>query len=198
MFELFVLAAVGVIIAAALILGSKIKPNELEQEIAPGVKPFVPSEEMGIFGTSRVRLDEFLEPGNPGFSLQEDENDPAVEKALEAGSELLDEGEEDRAVETLLAALADEPDNPDLLLALGDVYREMGFHEQARESFQKARDVLPGDVSVLERLAETYEILGLEAQALGAYQEIVQINPEIAGAAEAVERLEAELARVVD
>ncbi len=192
MFALFVLAAVGVIIAAALILGRQIKPHELEQEIAPGVKPFIPSEEMGVFGTRRVRLDEFLAPESPGFSLEADENDPAVEQALEAGNELLYEGEKERAVETLLAALADEPDNPDLLLAIGDAYREMNLYEQALDSFQKARDVLPGDVSVLERLAETSEILGLEAQALEAYREIVQINPEIAGAGEAVERLEAE------
>ena len=188
------MVVLGLIIIAALALGRRIEPFGLEKEIAPGVKPHVPSEEVGIFGARQVKVEEILAQGSTGFPLEEETVNPEVEKALEEGAELMEEGETDQAVDTLLMALVDEPENPDLLLALGDAYRELELYGQALDTYEKAGDILPGDVTVLMRLAETFEILDEKVQAMEIYQEIMHINSEIAEASDSVERLENELA----
>jgi len=191
---LSIMVVLGLIIIAALALGRRIEPFGLEKEIAPGVKPHVPSEEVGIFGARQVKVEEILAQGSTGFPLEEETVNPEVEKALEEGAELMEEGETDQAVDTLLMALVDEPENPDLLLALGDAYRELELYGQALDTYEKAGDILPGDVTVLMRLAETFEILDEKVQAMEIYQEIMHINSEIAEASDSVERLENELA----
>ncbi|HWJ03440.1 MAG TPA: tetratricopeptide repeat protein [Verrucomicrobiae bacterium] len=185
--EALVLGFVLAVLALAFFVGKRIIPNYEEHVEVHGIKPHVPSEEVGIFGTRHVDVAEILAE-HQGEPLEEEHN-PGVEQALAYGAELWEEGEREQAVETLLLALIDEQDNPDLLLALGDAYLELELKDQALEAFERALEVLPEDISVLTRLAETAEEMGDTGYALELYQRVITINPEVADAAAAVERL---------
>ena len=180
---------VVLVLVCALVVGRKIVPFELEQQVVPGVKPYVPSEEVGIFGTKQVRFDELLAQGAEGTVPIQEEINLEVEKALKLAEDLWHEGAKEQTVEALQQALIVEKDNPDLLLALGDAYLNLGQTDKALQAFDRANRVLPGDVTVLVRMAEVLESVGNAAFALDLYNEILGINPEIAEATDAVHRL---------
>ncbi len=188
---IFAVLAVAAVLAMAALVGRKSEPYELRQDAAPEIKPFIPSEEVGIFGTRRVVVEDILAGGGTGVSLDQMQNSPRVEQALEEGAELVLKGHPDRAAEILADALILDPDNPDLLLALGDTYQIMGLFQESLEYFVRADAVVPGDVSVLLRLGQLLERLEERERTLAVYQQILAINPDDAEAADAVGRLAA-------
>ncbi|MDA8443169.1 MAG: hypothetical protein M0Z55_12490 [Peptococcaceae bacterium] len=155
MAKILALLVVAVIIGAAVLLGRSIKPNELENEVAPGVKPFVPSEQMAIFGTRFVKVEDILRQENPNAVPLEAVPNPEADREL----------------------------------AQGDAYSAAGQLEAAQRNYQKAVELLPGDVTALLRLADTEARIGQVKTALAHYLQVLQINPEIADAVAAVQHL---------
>jgi tetratricopeptide (TPR) repeat protein len=185
------LIAVCIVLILGVLVGRRSEPFELEKEVAPGVKPFVPSEEMGILGTRRLQMQEILKQEGEAVPLEDWTNSPEVEIALEEGMNLLAEGQPELAVEKLLKALAADPDNPDLLLALGDTYQALQRYQESLKAYIHAEAVLPEDVSVLLRLGEVWQLLQEPDRALEVYRRVLNINPEDAQAADAIDLLEA-------
>lgn len=72
MLKILIFAGVVVVLLAAFAVGRKIKPGELEEEVAPGVKPFVPSEDVAIFGVRRLSPEDYLPPGLPQMPEEQD------------------------------------------------------------------------------------------------------------------------------
>jgi len=190
MLKLLIFAGVVAVLLAAFVVGRKIKPGELEEEVYPGVKPFIPSEEIAIFGTRKLSPDDYLIPGLPVVPLAEEERDPVIERALEEAGKSLRTGEGEQALIALQQALGQRPGNPDLLQALGDIYRRLNQNEEALACYRRAQAVRPDDIELLLSQAQTQEALDLRLQALLTYRGVLKVNPEIAEAFEAVERLE--------
>ncbi|RYF86199.1 MAG: tetratricopeptide repeat protein [Chitinophagaceae bacterium] len=61
--------------------------------------------------------------------------------------------------------------------ALGDTYAEQGNSKEALNSYKKLNDLLPGNVTVLTKLALQYEKLKEQEQALDTYKKIIGIEP---------------------
>jgi len=74
--------------------------------------------------------------------------------------------------------LSFDPDNPWANFYLGLGYFGMNEQEKAREAFEKARGLSPRLLLNLNRLAQTYRILGNYEQAVEVLKEIIEINPE--------------------
>ncbi|HZW83028.1 MAG TPA: tetratricopeptide repeat protein [Candidatus Deferrimicrobium sp.] len=190
MLGILALLAVCIVLILGVLVGRSSEPFELEKEVAPGVKPFVPSEEMGILGTRRLQMQEILKQEGEAVPLEVWINSPEVEIAIEEGMNLLAEGQPELAVEIFLKALATDPDNPDLLLALGDAYQALQRYQEGLEAYLKAEEALPEDVSVLLRLGEVWQQLQEPDRALEVYRRVLIINPEDAQAADAIDLLE--------
>ncbi len=71
------------------------------------------------------------------------------------------------------------PDDPWLWTASGKLYLEWeGFQEYAEQAFDKALKVHPGFVPALVGKADSLRLLGKTEQAKGAYQAILNTNPQ--------------------
>lgn len=82
----------------------------------------------------------------------------------------------------LESAIAREPSSPRLRIQQAQTFRALGKLEQAFESAAAARQLAEDDPQALEALAAFYATAQREAMALGAYDRLLQLAPEHAGA----------------
>ncbi len=68
------------------------------------------------------------------------------------------------------------------LVALGDVYLDLGQPRQALRVFQKAEKVDPDDVHVLSDLGSLYQRFGRYDEALAKFRRVVELDPDRLGA----------------
>ncbi len=110
---------------------------------------------------------------------------PEIAEIKNTGSEsrqviarLIDEGDEDQALEQLDSLLQESPDDPELLNALGSVYAR-------REDFGKAESIFNRVIGLDPEYADGYYNLGLvhsrqnrKSEAVENFLRVVKINPD--------------------
>jgi len=94
------------------------------------------------------------------------------------GELLLGQGQADRAVKVLEAALAERPRNPDLIDLMVRAHLERKDYDTAREWAEHLIEVHPDGAAGYRRLAETYEAEGRPQAALPELQRYYQAQPE--------------------
>ncbi len=77
----------------------------------------------------------------------------------------------------LEAALRKRPGDPDLLVALGNLYFDAGRWKDAREAYEAARQSRPDDASLLTDLAVCYRNLHEPERALELLDRAIAIDP---------------------
>ena len=68
----------------------------------------------------------------------------------------ISEKDNNKAIQTLEAAVAIHTENSDLFRALGEVYEEQDNREKARENFNKALEINPENIEALGNMGRTY------------------------------------------
>ncbi len=68
------------------------------------------------------------------------------------------------------------------LVALGDVYLDLGQPRQALQVFQRAEKLAPDDVHVLSDLGSLYQRFGRYDEALAKFARVVEVAPDRLGA----------------
>ena len=76
-----------------------------------------------------------------------------------------------------------------ILDTLGWVYFKLGRYDEGRESLERALSLQPGDVVILEHLAELYRALTLWPLAAEMYRQILAIDPTAEGIGEKLDAL---------
>ena len=83
----------------------------------------------------------------------------------------------DSAVEPLEAALKSDPQNPKLLIELGNLYYDHRVYSTATAYYQRALKLNPRDVNARTDLGTAYAYSGLPEQAVAEYQKALAIDP---------------------
>ena len=86
-------------------------------------------------------------------------------------------GEENLAVELLLAATKALPDRADIINNLGAAYRQSGQIERAAEAFRKATELDPKSTDAFYNLGDTLRDCGQTNDAIKAYRQAIEIDP---------------------
>ena len=86
-------------------------------------------------------------------------------------------------------ALKLQPDNADSHMQIGLVYEDLGRNENAERAFFKAIELDSEEVTFREYLASFYERRNRLADAAQQYEQILEIDPEHAGAQLALEQI---------
>lgn len=76
-----------------------------------------------------------------------------------------------------------------ILDTLGWIYFKLGRYEEGRQPLEKASQMQPDDLVVLEHLGDLYQALGLWSQAADAYRQILELDPLAEGISEKLEAL---------
>ncbi len=105
-----------------------------------------------------------LEAENPGFQLRRAQT--------LVGLQRLDEARAQAAV-----VVAQQPQHPDLLAALGLFYMVIGAHAEARQCYQQSLRRNPGDANSWFNLASIQRFLGALQESERAYDEALRLNP---------------------
>jgi tetratricopeptide (TPR) repeat protein len=87
-------------------------------------------------------------------------------------------GKYDLAVIEYQHLAADNPNSPQVYLALGNAYRQRGDLANTIASFQKAEALAPNDIAPLALLAESFTLSGQKPQALEMYRRALQLKPD--------------------
>jgi tetratricopeptide (TPR) repeat protein len=74
-------------------------------------------------------------------------------------------------------SLKDNPQSPDLYVAVGSVYRLNGELPKAIESFEKARKLAPDYDRPVEALGDAFQIAGRQKEASECYRKLAQLRP---------------------
>lgn len=100
----------------------------------------------------------------------------------------------EEAKKLLEEILAEDPENLNALIKLGDIYSSQGDFQKAKEFYQRARDVQPNNIDVLFSLEQLMERTERWADALRYLDEVLDIDDENLNALyakrEILERLE--------
>jgi len=99
-----------------------------------------------------------------------------LKKTLTRIENYLEKQKPDKALPLVLSALESEPENPELLLALGEIYDRMGFLKDASAVYQKAAQACPQDPEILYLLGES----ALMSYQTGLAREVCQTALQIA------------------
>ncbi len=86
-------------------------------------------------------------------------------------------GQVDRAIETLRSGLKIIPNYTTARVALGRLLLEKGAAAEAREEFEAVLREAPENLLANKKLAEAYQALGMNAEALGAYRRLAALDP---------------------
>ena len=81
------------------------------------------------------------------------------------------------AARALEGALRLEPEDPQLLMTLGECQLELGLAPQAEETFRKAVEGSPVKARAASRVAQTYYDQGRRHQAIHYYEQAVEYGP---------------------
>jgi tetratricopeptide (TPR) repeat protein len=94
----------------------------------------------------------------------------------------IQEGEDEKAIEAIKDAKAENPDNTALLQAEADVYYRMGNKEKYNELMQEMVKKNPNDPNVYYNLGVTAAELGDNEKAIEYYKQALEIDPEMTNA----------------
>ncbi|MBZ9730613.1 tetratricopeptide repeat protein [Salegentibacter sp. JZCK2] len=94
----------------------------------------------------------------------------------------IQEGEDEKAIEAIKDAKAENPDNIALLQAEADVYYRMGNKEKYNELMQEMVEKNPNDPNIYYNLGVTAAELGNNEQAIEYYEKALEIDPEMSNA----------------
>jgi tetratricopeptide (TPR) repeat protein len=83
-----------------------------------------------------------------------------------------------KAVDNLNRALEAEPNNRDIILALGDIYDKMEKFEEAEKFYQKVLQQNPNDVNAYNVIAEFYTKNKKDEKAIDMYEKRIALNPD--------------------
>ena len=141
-------AALAVCLCATQALAAKRPPKV---EIVPDATGFTITQEIRVSGDVRADYDQALllmaqQPSTPGIALlvRVTESAPgAIAPHVDLGIAYARAGDLDRAEESLLKALAINPDHPVANNELGIVYRRKGRFAEARAAYEKALAISP-------------------------------------------------------
>jgi len=94
----------------------------------------------------------------------------------------IQEGEDEKAIEAIKDAKAENPDNIALLQAEADVYYRMGDKEKYNELMEEMVEKNPNDPNIYYNLGVTAAELGDNEQAIEYYKKALEIDPELENA----------------
>lgn len=94
----------------------------------------------------------------------------------------IQQGEDEKAIEAIKDAKAENPDNTALLQAEADVYYRMGDKEKYNELMQEMVKKNPNDPNVYYNLGVTAAELGDNEKAIEYYKQALEIDPEMTNA----------------
>jgi len=80
-------------------------------------------------------------------------------------------------LETLLARLEEEPNNPDLLYKIGTLYFDNNQLEEAIKYFKKVLEIVPEHKLALFNLGNAYTRLGNYEEAVKYWRQVISIDP---------------------
>ena len=84
-------------------------------------------------------------------------------------------------IEEKVAALqqmaARDPRNPDHLTQIGNLYYDMGKHEDAIVYYQRSLDIRPRDPNVQTDMANCYHYVGQDDKSLALLDDVLRYNP---------------------
>jgi tetratricopeptide (TPR) repeat protein len=112
---------------------------------------------------------------------------------LEAGRGFYELGAVERAIEVLQRVPPDSPGSQSASLILGRIFVEKRLYARARERLERVASPSPrtkDDLEALMLLAEAYEGLGQALQAVQLLEQVTQVDPDYADAAERMDRLQ--------
>lgn len=111
-----------------------------------------------------------------------------VQLKIDRATLLMERGEEDQALEYLMSIGKEEPEYPQVLLALADYYQMQGLYEVAEQRINEALEILPDEPLLQFAKAELLMEIGRFSEAARLYHSINKGTEEIAGV-RLVERL---------
>jgi hypothetical protein len=103
-----------------------------------------------------------------------------VEAAILESQVMLRQDDAQQAREILEEAVAGSPGEPKLYLHLGNVYRELGWTDEAVAAYRQAVQIHPGFSGAFEALAGLYRQLEKWDDAIAAYQRLAAIDASAA------------------
>jgi tetratricopeptide (TPR) repeat protein len=86
-----------------------------------------------------------------------------------------------KATQAMSKAIDLMPEDPDLRLAQGDVFMQLGQPEKARVAYQNAQELAPKNVTSLQKLATLQQQLGQQTEAFAILENALAIQPNHAG-----------------
>ncbi|KGR88530.1 hypothetical protein CD30_18210 [Ureibacillus massiliensis 4400831 = CIP 108448 = CCUG 49529] len=101
--------------------------------------------------------------------------------AIDKASVLIELGEEDEALELLMAVSSDSPEYPQSLLLLADYYQMQGLYEVAEKQINEAIGLLPNEPLLLFAKAELLFETGRFSEATRIYEELHEKDKTIGG-----------------
>ena len=115
---------------------------------------------------------------------------PALDLLLQRGKDAMAMGDAGQAIEHFTAAIDHDPDFAEAWNARATAYYYAGAFGPSLADIGHVLTLNPRHFGALSGLAMILEASGKPEQALQAYQAALAIHPHLAGAAEAVKRLE--------
>jgi tetratricopeptide (TPR) repeat protein len=117
---------------------------------------------------------------------------PALDLLLQRGRDALDIGDSAQAIEHFTAIIDQDPDFPEAWNARATAYYLAGEFGPSVADIAQVLQRNPRHFGALSGLAMILEETGKPERALEVYRAAIAIHPHMAGAAEAIERLETE------
>lgn len=103
--------------------------------------------------------------------------DPASRLFVPLAEEYRKLGQLDRAIETLRGGLKIIPNYTTARVALGRLLLEKGTPAEARQEFEAVLRDAPENLLANKKLAETYQALGMNAEAMEVYRRLAALDP---------------------
>lgn len=97
------------------------------------------------------------------------------------GSVFMQKGQFDKGILMFKKALEIIPDDPFVLINLGNAYGNRGMLDRAINCFEKATDIQPNNETAWISLGTAYQLKGLKDKALNALQKAVDVKPILPG-----------------
>ncbi len=163
------LAALGIVVAAVLILSKKPEPTVAEKQ-----------DNAAVTGTQESSL-----PVSPPVSTP-----TPAEMLLQAQAYLKDE-QWDKALEVLLRVPATAPEHYESRFQVAEIYRRTGRDADAEKAFQALIPLRRDDSRLYLRLAEIYDRANRRSEAVSFYQTYLSFRPKGPDAEQALKRLTA-------
>ena len=101
--------------------------------------------------------------------------------AIDRATVLMEIGEEDEALELLMAVSDEAPEYPQALLVIADYYQMQGLFEVAEQRINEALQLLPTEPLLQFAKAELLFETGRFSEAVRIYEELYEIDKTFAG-----------------